>query len=96
MQRKYKAKGVEVIGIAVNDAPHSVRKFANKEGINYTILFGNPAVLDAYSAVGNGMVGLPTTFFVSRDGKVIDQHWGMLDAPGVEKQIELAIASRSS
>ena len=60
---------LEVIGIAI-DAGDAVRKYAADHGIDYPVLVGEQAGLEAVSSFGMDTV-LPFSVFADRDGRVV-------------------------
>jgi len=64
--RQHRDAGLEVIAINVGQSRPVAQRFIDKIPISYTI------GLDEESAVARryGVIGLPTTFFIDRDGKV--------------------------
>ncbi|PZR52951.1 hypothetical protein DNL40_09875 [Xylanimonas oleitrophica] len=76
--------GLEVLGINVRDLPGSARDFAAETGMDW------PSVVDleGTKAVGWGMRGLPVTYLVDRDGRVVDQHPGPVTEEWVEAVVE--------
>lgn len=92
LQNKYAAQGLQIIGIDDEDATkQTVKDYIDQVGTNYPILLGKDAVADAY-----GVEGLPTTFFIDRDGKVVDQTLGLASKKELEDRIQRAIATSSS
>jgi hypothetical protein len=51
-------------------------------------LQGKEAVGDAYG----GVLGLPTTFFIDRNGKIIDSSSGLIGKGEIEENIKKALA----
>ena len=72
LQNGYKAKGVEVVGISLDDSWAPVGPFSKQYGINYTIVLGNPDV----AAKFGGIEGIPTTFVIDADGVIRFRHMG--------------------
>jgi thiol-disulfide isomerase/thioredoxin len=75
IQKDYADKGVVVVGIALDEEGESaVKPFAKKQGINY------PIVMDKTSKTGDlygGVEGIPTTFIIGADGKIVAKHVGL-------------------
>ena len=67
LQETYQDRAFTVLGIDVGESAAKVSSFVKKEGINY------PIVLDSNSEVteGYGVVGIPTSFLIRSDGKVL-------------------------
>jgi DsbE subfamily thiol:disulfide oxidoreductase len=90
LQNKYRSQGLEVIGIAMDDAGEdTVAKFVKDMGVTYTILMGKEAVGVDYG----GVLGLPTTFYIDRQGRVVDQVVGLVSHSDIEDNIKKALAS---
>lgn len=68
LQDRYGAKGLVVIGVALDDerTAGEVRAFSRRMGINYPILYGNREVMEAYGPIE----AIPTTFVIDRDGRI--------------------------
>ncbi|RKX17610.1 MAG: hypothetical protein DRP51_10565 [Candidatus Zixiibacteriota bacterium] len=61
---KYKSQGLEIIGLAVNDTPEKVRKFAKDSGIDWVMLIANRESAMSYN-IGTGV---PVTILLDKDG----------------------------
>lgn len=70
MQTELEAKGLQFIGIAIDDA-EAVRTYAKQIGINYPILVGELDATELGRALGNEMGGLPYTVVFDRGGRVV-------------------------
>jgi peroxiredoxin len=90
LQKQYGPEGLQVIGVAMDDASaDDIAKFAKDLGVDYPILIGKESVGDAYG----GMPFLPATFFIGRDGKVVDKAVGLKGKGEFESTIKKALAS---
>lgn len=73
LSEKYKADGVEVLGISMDEEGWNVVKpFIEQMGVKYPIVVGNKRVGYLYGEVDN----LPVAFFVDRNQKVAGIHLG--------------------
>lgn len=89
LQKQYGPQGLQVLGVAMDDAsPDDISKFAKNMGVNYPILIGKESVGDAYG----GVQFLPATFYIARDGKVIDKVFGLKGRGEIEDDIKRALA----
>ncbi len=86
-QKQYGPQGVEVIGVAMDDNTGKVGEFVKEVGAEYTILLGTEAVGDAYG----GVQFLPATFYIDREGKVVDRVFGLVSRSEIEDNIKLAL-----
>lgn len=72
---KYKDKGVEIIGVSLDQKGWKViRPFLKKWDINYPVLLGGAKIAQAYGNVRS----IPTTYIIDRDGMVVDGHIGTM------------------
>jgi thiol-disulfide isomerase/thioredoxin len=79
VREKYKASGVEIIGIAIDNAA-KVREFSLSFGISYPLLLAGTDGLELMRKLGNSAGGLPYTVVVDRQGKVVHRKLGALKA----------------
>ncbi len=94
MQQKYAAKGFTVLGVAMDEEGKSaVTPFLAKERfdvngqklpMNYPIVLGNDDVADKFG----GLLGYPTGFLITRDGKVVKKFQGLTSFDEIAKAIE--------
>jgi peroxiredoxin len=92
LQRQYGPQGLQVLGVAMDDTdPKDIADFAKKMGVNYPIVVGKEAVGDQYG----GIPYLPSTFYIARDGKVVDRVYGLVSRSEIEGDIKKALASSS-
>jgi peroxiredoxin len=90
LQREYAKDGLVVLGIAMDDTdPKSIAKFASELGVNYPVLLGTNQVSDDYGNVQY----LPTTFYIGRDGMIVDKMTGLLDRKDIEAATKKALDS---
>ena len=88
LQQKYGSQGLQVVGVAMDDASKAdIAKFAKEMGVNYPVLIGKEAVGDSYG----GIPALPETFFIGRDGKVVDKILGLRGKAEIEDAIKKAL-----
>jgi thiol-disulfide isomerase/thioredoxin len=93
LQKEYAGQGLAIVGVAMEDTKNEeIADFAKKMGVNYTILRGKEAVGQAYG----GVEGLPTTFFIGRDGKLVDQSTGLVSRSEIVDHIKEALAQGSA
>ena len=84
LQEKYKDK-LTIVGYSVDDSAELAKKFASEYKMNYPILLGEGRedVQDAYGPIW----GLPSTFIISKDGKVCRKHIGIAPEAVFEKEV---------
>ena len=69
------ANGVQVVGIALDDA-QAVQAFVASTGVSYPILLDMPGPADAGVRLGNPKGVLPYSILVSSDGRLLKQRIG--------------------
>lgn len=90
LQKQYGPQGLQVVGVAMDDtSPKEIAAFAMKMGVNYPIALGKEAVGDEYG----GIPYLPSTFYIGRDGKVVDRIYGLVSRSEIESDIRKALAT---
>jgi len=72
---KYASAGVEVVGIAIDNAAN-VRQFSTSFQISYPILLAEAGGLDLMRKLGNSSGGLPYTVVADRQGGVVHRKLG--------------------
>jgi peroxiredoxin len=93
LQKQYGPEGLQIVGVAMDDASQEdIAKFAQKMGVNYPILIGKEAVGDSYG----GLQFLPATFYIDREGKVIDKIFGLKGRGEIEDDVKKALSQHSS
>jgi thiol-disulfide isomerase/thioredoxin len=70
LQKQYADRGLQFVGIAVDDAA-KVKPFAAELGMNFPVLVGGAELIDLTRKLGNRAGVLPFTVVVSRTGKVV-------------------------
>jgi len=90
LQKQYAKDGLVVLGVAMDDSkPDTIAKYASELGVNYPVLLGTDKVSDDYGDVQY----LPTTFYIGRDGNIVDKMTGLLDRKDVEDAVRKALAT---
>ncbi len=88
IQAVYEAHGEEgfvVLAVAVNDSAEDVRRFFEKYGLTLQPLLDDGQVSQAYR-----VFGLPTSFFVGTDGRIVVVHTGVLSEGKIESYVAQA------
>jgi cytochrome c biogenesis protein CcmG/thiol:disulfide interchange protein DsbE len=91
LQATYGPQGLQVIGVAMDDAsPQEIAKFAKDEvHVTYPILLGTEAVGTEYG----GIEFLPTTYFIDRNGKIVERAFGLKGRGELEDDVKLALGT---
>ena len=89
LQNKYADAGLQVIGVSMDDSADPVRPFYQEFHMNYPVVMGTAKT----GAMFGGVMGLPITFLIRRDGKIHAKHIGATDAAVFEKEIKSLLQS---
>jgi peroxiredoxin len=89
MQSKYRSKGLEVIAVSLDGKTEDARKFLAQMPPGFTVAFDSKGETPRLY----GVKGMPTSFLIDRNGKVLYQHAGFrpADRDEIEKQIQTAL-----
>ena len=74
----------------MEDTDSALRDFYRSYKMNYPVIAGNAKIAEAYG----GILGLPTTLLISRDGRVRAKYSGLLDFPRLEQGIAALLAEK--
>lgn len=94
MHARYQAKGLVIVGIAVEDAASidSVREFAKAYEMNYTLLMGGvQKSMELMQSLGNPQSGLPFTLLIDRQGRVVARKLGAMSLADMDAAIKLIL-----
>lgn len=83
LQNKYSDRGLQIIGVSMDDGPEPVREFYQRFKMNYPVVMGNAQTGELYG----GVLGLPIAFLIGRDGRISAKHIGATDISVFEKEI---------
>jgi peroxiredoxin len=76
LSREFKSRGVRVIGVSVDEGEtERVRRFAATNHLGFTIAHDPAASIEQSYQV----VGVPTTFVIGRDGKLVWKRTGNIE-----------------
>jgi peroxiredoxin len=67
--RAYHDRGFEVLAVNVRQSEETAGRFAREVGITYPVLLDR----DGAQAGAWGVIGLPTTFLIDREGKILEE-----------------------
>jgi cytochrome c biogenesis protein CcmG, thiol:disulfide interchange protein DsbE len=84
LQQKYGDRGLQIIGISMDDSPEPARAFYQQFHINYPVVMGTAKTGELYG----GVLGLPIAFLINRDGRIDNKHIGVTDPAIFEKEIK--------
>jgi cytochrome c biogenesis protein CcmG, thiol:disulfide interchange protein DsbE len=83
LQQRYASSGLRIIGVSMDDSSDPVRPFYQQFHMNYPVVMGTART----GALYGGILGLPITFLIDRDGQIYAKHIGATSAEVFEKEI---------
>lgn len=86
LQQEYGEQGLQVLGLSVDDTVDKLKPFAAEFEMNYPVLvgLGRDDVQDAFGPIW----GIPTSFLISRDGRICRKHTGIQGKAKYERDIK--------
>ncbi len=91
LQNRYRDRGLQVVGISLDDEAAPVRAFYQQMKMNYPVAIGDAALAERYG----GIVALPAAFVIGCDGRIHAQHAGEAEVSIIEREIKAALRSPS-
>ena len=90
LQQKYGDRGLQIIGVSMDDSADPVRPFVQQFHVNYPIVMGTAETGGQYG----GVLGLPIAFLIDREGRIVSKHIGATDTAVFEKEIVGMLAAQ--
>lgn len=88
LQTRYAAQGLQIVGLAMDDDDlHQLRAFVKQNNINYPVLAAREEVAQQYG----GVDFLPTTFYLDRQGRIVERVFGAASRDEIERNIRRAL-----
>jgi peroxiredoxin len=67
LHREFSARGLAVIGINAREGSTAIREYAKELGLTFPLLLDDSGKINS----SYGVIGLPTTFLIDRDGRAV-------------------------
>jgi peroxiredoxin len=83
-QSQYGSRGLQVIGISMDDDPAAALRVVRKLGLNYPVAMGDEKLGELYG----GVLGLPLTFLIDTRGVVQAEFQGETDLNLIEQRFK--------
>lgn len=83
-QRRYGDQGFAIIAVSMDDSPDPVRVFVGRLRPNFSIVMGDEKLGNLYG----GILGLPVSYLIGREGRVEARLSGATDLDAFEARIE--------
>ncbi|MDP2135224.1 MAG: TlpA disulfide reductase family protein, partial [Sulfuritalea sp.] len=86
LQEKYRDKGVQFVGISIDDAAKIV-EFQKETPVNYPLLIGDMNTMKSSADLGNSRQALPFTAVFDSNGKLAMTKLGRWSEADLERQL---------
>jgi cytochrome c biogenesis protein CcmG/thiol:disulfide interchange protein DsbE len=83
LQKQYADRGLQIIGVSMDDTSDPVRDFYQQFRMNYPVVMGDAKTGEAYG----GVLGLPIIFLLDRGGRIVAKHMGSTKAETFDQEI---------
>jgi thiol-disulfide isomerase/thioredoxin len=85
LQKKYGGRGLQIIGLSVDDSQSMAKKYADEMKMNYPILLadGKEDILRAYDPINS----IPVSVVIDRQGRIVSRHLGIASMDVFVKEI---------
>lgn len=83
LQQEYADRGLQIIGVSMDDTSAPVRDFYQQFHVNYPVVMGDAKTGEAYG----GILGLPIAFLLDRNGGIVAKHMGPTKAATFDQEI---------
>jgi thiol-disulfide isomerase/thioredoxin len=85
LQKKYGDRGLQIIGLSVDDSQSMAKKYAIEMKMNYPVLLaeGREDILRAYDPIP----AIPVSVVIDRQGRIVGRHLGIAAMDVFEKEI---------
>jgi cytochrome c biogenesis protein CcmG, thiol:disulfide interchange protein DsbE len=91
-QAKYHARGLQIIGVSMDDDPAAASAFAATLKLSYPNVIGDAELGRLYG----GILGLPTAFLINPSGRIVARYRGELNFQSVEANIKTLLPNSRS
>lgn len=88
LQNQYGSRGLQIIGVSMDDGPEPVRDFYRELKMNYPVVMGDARTGELYG----GVLGLPIAFLIGRDGRIQAKIVGENNISVFEKEVVRLLA----
>jgi thiol-disulfide isomerase/thioredoxin len=89
-QQKYGTEGLQVLTISMDDGDVQVKRTMRRLHLELPVLMGDAKLGEAYG----GVLGLPVSFLIGRDGVVVAKFKGETDLGEMEARVKELLARR--
>ena len=85
LQKKYGGRGLQIVGVSVDDSLNMAKQYATQMKMNYPVLLaeGKEDILKAYDPIPS----IPVSIIIDRAGRIVSRHLGIASMDVFEQEI---------
>jgi thiol-disulfide isomerase/thioredoxin len=83
LQNEYRGRGLQILGISLDDDEKPVRAFYEEFKMNYPVALGDAGLAQRYG----GILGLPVSLIIGCDGRIYSKHSGETSVSTIEAEL---------
>ena len=85
LQKRYGGRGLQIIGLSVDDSLNMAKTYATQMKMNYPVLLaeGKEDILKAYDPIPS----IPVSVIIDRSGQIVFRHLGIASMDVFEREI---------
>jgi thiol-disulfide isomerase/thioredoxin len=83
-QKQYRPRGLQIVGISMDDDPALARTASRKLKLNYPVAMGDQKLGELYG----GVLGLPITYLIDAHGVIRARYEGETDLNKIESELQ--------
>ncbi len=87
-QNQYGSAGLQVVTVSMDDDEQPIRAAVRKMGLNLPVIHGD----DKLGTLYGGILGLPVTFLIDRQGRIVERREGAANLPDMERKVQQLLA----
>ena len=91
MQSQYGGRGLQILGVSMDDSPEPVREFFHNFKMNYPVVMGTAKTGELYG----GILGLPIAYVIDQQGRIRARHIGATPLSTLESEITRLVEAGS-
>jgi len=89
-QKDLQARGLQVIGVSMDDQVDEVKKFLGQYPVSFPIVMGDAKFAEQLG----GVLGLPLTYLIDAKGRVVARYQGEADLKKMEAKVKELLNAR--
>jgi peroxiredoxin len=87
-QRRYGARGLQVLGVAMDDELASVQSINARLHLAYPVILGDAPLGELYG----GILGLPLSYLIDQQGRIVERYRGEPNLAQMESRINTLLS----